>query len=181
MSKINYDKLPQTIVLTGNNGVGKDTIAKLLNKIIYSQSKKIFGKDVVSYIILPFAKKPRQFVCDMLNITDTEFEKRKRETKDFRNFFSKFCETCKTIWGEDFFVKPVIKTAEKYLTIIPDLRFDVEYKAIRQLKNHIIIGVVNDLTEKTPQEFDILFVNNKNKSLTDLEKDLKDLLIKITN
>lgn len=180
------------IILTGNYGVGKDTIASILNYIAYKDIQKEKNEDYLNFEDfqnLPSKNKPFNEVAfadsvkdlykEIYNVSTEDIEKGKRDNNnDVRYKIINLAQSCKKIIGNKIWIdllKPKLKTKN----IIKDLRFKNEYKFSKRLPNKIILGIVSNLDELFPMSkyCDYIFINKK-EGLDKLEEDLVNFLNK---
>lgn len=177
------------IILTGNYGVGKDTIASMLNYIAYKDIQKEKNEDYLSFEDfknLPSKDKPFNEVAfadsvkdlykEIYNVSTEDIEKGKRDNNDVRFKMINLAESCKKVIGNRIWID-LLKPKLKIKNIIKDLRFKNEYKFSKRLPNKIILGIVSNPDELFPMSkyCDYIFINKK-EGLDKLEEDLVNFL-----
>lgn len=167
------------IAISGSNGVGKDLVGKIIKDLLPAFEIKKFASTVND--------------CYKL-ITGVDFHSLNRENKErHRSKFIEFAEIQKKIFGEDVWVKNLFIDYVKKLPlwiffekttdditfkkehpcwVITDLRFQVEYDAVRERKGVFI----NIGSEKPPFEVDYNLKNDG--TIEDLKEEVKKVLIK---
>lgn len=153
------------IAISGNNNVGKTTVAKIIQYYLsnylkeigtienYLKDNDIYNNDLDNVVIMSFADK----VVESYNYYHKiDFHKLNREDKEKeRPYFIKFAENVKNKLGKSYWALILIRkiislllTTSIETVIIPDLRFEEEYNHLEQFFSNIkFIKIIKDEKE----------------------------------
>ena len=154
------------IGITGDNGIGKDTVGLML--------KKHFGGHIKKFSTLP--------VGMYKQITGIDFHKLSRDDKEaVRDSFEQFAEGVKNILTEDVWADALLRDyTEDCIWIITDVRFSEEAQRISDLGGtlvRIVSDTIRDPTEieKELDEWRFDHYLGNNSSLDELQKKVNSL------
>lgn len=172
------------IALTGNNGVGKDTVAGIIqtmlnNKIFlgYIIEQKDYLKNEPLWEIKKFADLPNELYTRITNVKFLSLPSTNKEIE--RERFINFCQKNKEVFGRYVWVDSLMRdyTKEKKW-IISDLRFYEEYLTL-DTKNTTFVritrnGYNNGTKVLDPHEMHFTIENNGD--MIDLKDKVRDIL-----
>lgn len=162
----------ECIAIAGNNGAGKTTLANYLNKL-----------DPMFHNI-SFAAKLRTICAPILGIDPADLMKQeiKNDLSIFpghsnRDILIKIAGTIRSM-DDNYFVKETLKPIPGKILVIDDLRFDIEYNAIKKVYGDkaLIILLETDIEEyrgdlmHDRNIFDLVLCRNTEIDTTDCKK-----------
>ncbi len=168
------------IALTGNNSVGKDTVASIiqtmLNNNLYFQ-QIIDHKDYEKWQIRKFADLPNELYTRITNVKFGALKGRMKEQE--RSQFIDFCQKNKEVFGSYVWVDSLLMdyhNEKKW--IISDLRFLEEWSEMLKL-DAVKIRIVREGCNDGVQEishYKTDFTIENNGDMIDLKDKVRDIL-----
>ena len=184
------EKNNRIIVISGNKGVGKDTVADIICELTnYQYEKFSFAspiKEIASIILDDNVEKLD--ICKELLLHD--FNEILPINMTTRQLYQKIGDTFAELFGKDIFVKVLIHklTYSNEFVVISDMRFLHEYEIIKHF-NPIFIRVKTenyqvdtshysetDLISLPDTAFDEVILNEK--TINELTNDIRQILKK---